>query len=59
MTVKGWAKVAPRVAPELGEHTDEVLAELGFEPAQIESLHASGATSSAGVEGTPAAGGAR
>ncbi len=28
--------------PELGEHTDEVLREAGYEPAEIESLHAAG-----------------
>jgi crotonobetainyl-CoA:carnitine CoA-transferase CaiB-like acyl-CoA transferase len=36
-------KVAPRVAPELGEHTDQILEELGFSAAQIDDLGASGA----------------
>lgn len=43
VTVKGVEKVAPAKAPELGEHADAVLAELGFDAAQIEALHASGA----------------
>ncbi|MFO1538299.1 MAG: CoA transferase, partial [Actinomycetota bacterium] len=38
-----------RGAPRLGEHTDEVLAEIGLGPDEIAALHASGAT------GTPAA----
>jgi len=32
-----------RAAPTLGQHTDEVLAELGYRAAEIESLRASGA----------------
>ncbi|MBM3691976.1 MAG: CoA transferase [Actinobacteria bacterium] len=38
-----------RGAPRLGEHTDEVLAEIGLSPDEIAALHRSGAT------GTPAA----
>ncbi|MHA1114157.1 MAG: CaiB/BaiF CoA transferase family protein [Alphaproteobacteria bacterium] len=34
---------ATRPAPALGEHTDEVLAELGFETDAIAALHAAGA----------------
>jgi crotonobetainyl-CoA:carnitine CoA-transferase CaiB-like acyl-CoA transferase len=35
---------APRwIAPKLGEHTDEVLAELGRTPDEIAAMHASGA----------------
>jgi formyl-CoA transferase len=36
-------KVAPRAAPELGEHTEQVLQELGFDAGQIDDLRASGA----------------
>lgn len=31
---------APRAAPELGEHTDEVLSELGFRPGEVAALRA-------------------
>jgi crotonobetainyl-CoA:carnitine CoA-transferase CaiB-like acyl-CoA transferase len=41
--VKEQQKVAPRVAPGLGEHTDQVLQELGFDANQIDGLRASGA----------------
>jgi crotonobetainyl-CoA:carnitine CoA-transferase CaiB-like acyl-CoA transferase len=40
--VKEEQKVAPRVAPALGEHTDQVLQELGFDVNQIDGLRASG-----------------
>jgi formyl-CoA transferase len=36
-------KVAARLAPQLGEHTEQVLAELGFNAAQIDDLRANGA----------------
>ena len=32
-----------RAAPETGEHSDEVLAELGYDPDNIEALRAAGA----------------
>jgi formyl-CoA transferase len=41
--VHGVTKVPARRAPRLGEHTDEVLQELGFDADGIESLRASGA----------------
>jgi formyl-CoA transferase len=37
------AKVAARRAPQVGEHTDEVLAELGFESSTIKRLRTEGA----------------
>ena len=43
VTIKEAPKVAPRVAPGLGEHTDQVLQELGFDSDQIGGLRASGA----------------
>jgi len=43
VTVKEAPKVAPRLAPGLGEHTDEILRELGFDDGQIDDLRASGA----------------
>ncbi|MGR9466608.1 hypothetical protein [Rhizobium leguminosarum] len=40
MQVHGIAKEPARRAPGLGEHNHEILKELGFDPAQIEKLHA-------------------
>jgi formyl-CoA transferase len=42
--VHGVAKVPARRAPGLGEHNDEVLAQLGFTKSEIDGLRASGAT---------------
>src|SRR6516165_2122887 len=41
--VHGVTKVPARRAPELGEHTEEVLKELGFDAKGIEDLRTSGA----------------
>jgi len=43
VTIREEAKVPPRRAPSLGEHSEEVLQELGFDAAQIGALQASGA----------------
>ena len=43
LTVKEAPKIAPRVAPGLGEHSEEILKELGFTAEQVEQLEASGA----------------
>jgi crotonobetainyl-CoA:carnitine CoA-transferase CaiB-like acyl-CoA transferase len=40
--VHGVAKVAAKRAPDLGEHNDEVLKELGFDAKEIERLRAGG-----------------
>jgi len=45
--VEGVAKVSAKGAPGLGEHNDEVLKELGFSAAEIESLRSSGAVPTA------------
>jgi crotonobetainyl-CoA:carnitine CoA-transferase CaiB-like acyl-CoA transferase len=42
--VHGVAKVSARRAPELGEHNEEVLEQLGFSGSEIDNLRASGAT---------------
>ncbi|MEU1200459.1 CoA transferase [Streptomyces sp. NPDC005813] len=42
VTLRGVPKVPARRAPELGEHNDEILAELGFTSAEIAGLHAQG-----------------
>jgi formyl-CoA transferase len=44
--VHGVAKIPARRAPELGEHNDEVLKQLGFDAKEIESLRASGVVAS-------------
>ena len=41
--IHGVAKVPARRAPEIGEHNDEVLQELGFDATDIAGLRASGA----------------
>ena len=47
--VHGVSKVPARRAPALGEHTEEVLKQLGFSASEIEGLHASGTTPKAKV----------
>ena len=41
--VHGVTKIAARRAPELGEHNDEILKDLGFDAKTIDSLRVSGA----------------
>ena len=41
--VHGVAKVSAKRAPELGEHNEQVLRQLGFSTIEINELHASGA----------------
>ncbi|MFJ8510115.1 CaiB/BaiF CoA transferase family protein [Streptomyces avermitilis] len=43
VNLRGVPKVPAKRAPDLGEHNDEILAELGFDPADIALLHARGA----------------
>ncbi|MGW1723319.1 CaiB/BaiF CoA transferase family protein [Streptomyces sp. NPDC002306] len=43
LTLRGVPKVPARRAPDLGEHNDEILAELGFRPADVARLRAQGA----------------
>jgi crotonobetainyl-CoA:carnitine CoA-transferase CaiB-like acyl-CoA transferase len=45
MQVQDAEKVPARRAPELGEHNEEILQELGFDSEQIDGLLASGAVS--------------
>jgi crotonobetainyl-CoA:carnitine CoA-transferase CaiB-like acyl-CoA transferase len=41
--VQGVAKVPARRAPEVGEHNEDILQQLGFDGGEIEGLRASGA----------------
>jgi len=43
ITVEGQDKVSPRRPPTVGQHTDEVLREVGYDAATIVKLHADGA----------------
>jgi crotonobetainyl-CoA:carnitine CoA-transferase CaiB-like acyl-CoA transferase len=45
--VHGVAKVSAKRAPEIGEHNDLVLQELGFNAAEVDALRASGAIAQA------------
>lgn len=40
--LEGVARVGPRRAPELGEHSNEILGDLGYSAAQIDRLRESG-----------------
>src|SRR5262249_51954217 len=40
--IEGGAKVTPRRAPDVGEHTEEVLRAAGYKPVEIEQLRARG-----------------
>ena len=43
MQIHGVAKVPARRGPELGEHNEEILKQLGFGASDIDGLHTSGA----------------
>ena len=43
----GVAKVPAKRTPALGEHTGQILEQLGFSVSEIEGLHASGAIAKA------------
>jgi formyl-CoA transferase len=43
MQLRGVEKEPARRAPDLGEHSEEILKDLGFDAGQIGGLHASGA----------------
>jgi formyl-CoA transferase len=55
VVIKESPKVAARLAPQLGEHTEQVLAELGFNAAQIDDLRADGAIPHTRNQGAAAA----
>jgi crotonobetainyl-CoA:carnitine CoA-transferase CaiB-like acyl-CoA transferase len=51
ITVRGSSKVPAARAPQLGEHNDEILAELGFSTDEIDEFRAGGAIpAAAGLE---------
>jgi formyl-CoA transferase len=43
LQMHGVDKVPARRAPNLGEHTEDILHELGFDAGEIDALRASGA----------------
>ena len=45
--VHGVAKVPAKRAPEIGEHNEAILRQLGFDATEIDGLRASGAVSNA------------
>jgi formyl-CoA transferase len=49
MQVSGVAKVAPRLAPELGQHSIGVLRELAFSDAEIAELRTAGAVAAPSI----------
>jgi formyl-CoA transferase len=53
-----FSDFAPAItgAPLLGEHTDEVLAELGYDADRIAAMHAQGVVGGAGSDGSSAPG---
>ena len=53
MQVIGAEKVLPRRAPNVGEHTAEVLLELGFSAEKVEALRVSGAAPQAAHAAVP------
>jgi crotonobetainyl-CoA:carnitine CoA-transferase CaiB-like acyl-CoA transferase len=53
MQVIGAEKVSPRRAPNVGEHTAEVLLELGFSAEKVEALRVSGAAPQAAHAAVP------
>lgn len=44
LNVQGVAKEQPRAAPEVGEHSREILRALGYSEAEIEELMSRGCT---------------
>jgi formyl-CoA transferase len=44
LQVHGVDKVPARRAPEIGEHNDEILRQLGFDASQIDGFRESGVT---------------
>ncbi len=59
LKVHGVSKVPARRAPNLGEHNEEVLKQLGFTSAEIGSFQASGAIPQVRhLEASPTGGGA-
>jgi formyl-CoA transferase len=57
--VHGVSKVSARRGPEIGEHNEEILKELGFDAKQVEGLRASGTVSDARHSEEASTGGGR
>ena len=43
ISLRGVDKVQPRMPPSVGQHTDDVLKEAGFDAAEIERMRAASA----------------
>jgi len=50
LNLEGVEKVVPRVAPAVGQHTREILAEIGYQPEDVERLIGSGVVAAADTD---------
>lgn len=53
LTIEGVKKVKPRMAPQVGEHTGEVLSGLGYSPQEIDAMVQRGAAAIGAPKASP------